>query len=157
LLIVAYATMSMKSTPYNLEDSLGYVIGRAGRALANRLNHNFASSGYDVTCEQWAVLTNLWLKNGQSQQDLAGTTCKDKTSMTRLVDTLEKKNLVVRIPGKEDKRQKLIYLTSKGRNLRNELFKVVQKTLEEAQKSINVKDLSICKSVLCKVYENLKI
>lgn len=147
----------MNTTPHNLENSLGYLIGRAGRALANHLNHNFVNAGHDVTCEQWAVLTNLWQKNGQSQQDLAGTTCKDKTSMTRLVDNMEKKNLVVRIPNKEDKRQKLIYLTAKGRNLRNKLFKVVQQTLDEAQRNINIKDLALCKDVLRKVYENLKI
>ena len=85
----------MKTTDYNLEESLGYVIGRAGRAMANRLNQNFEKAGYDVTCEQWAVLMSLWHKNGQSQKELASITCKDKTSITRLLDGLEKKNLVV--------------------------------------------------------------
>ena len=73
---------------YVLEESLGYATGRAARALGTRLNRNFAEAGYDVTCEQWSVLVNLWQKNGQSQQDLAGTTCKDKTSMTRLIDNM---------------------------------------------------------------------
>ena len=142
---------------YILEESLGYLIGRAGRALGTRLNRNFVEAGYDVTCEQWAVLVNLWKKNGQSQQDLAGTTCKDKTSMTRLLDNMEKRNLVVRIPNKEDRRQKFIYLTKKGRDLQEKLVKIVHQTLQEAQRNISVKDITLCKKVLTSVYENAKV
>ena len=145
----------MKSHQYNLEESLGYIIGRAGRSMANRLNQNFAQAGYDVTCEQWSILMNLWQKNGQSQKDLAGTTCKDKTSITRLLDGLEKKNLVVRIPDKKDGRQKLIYLTNKGKELQQELLQLVRKTLGEAQVNIKEKNLTICKEVLRQVAHNL--
>ncbi len=139
------------------EESLGYAMGRAARSLGTRLNRNFVEAGHDVTCEQWSILVNLWKKNGQSQQDLAGTTCKDKTSMTRLIDNMENHDLVVRIPNKDDKRQKLIYLTKKGLNLQSKLVKIVQKTLEEIQKNINVKDIELCKKVLHQIYENAKI
>ena len=145
----------MKKAQYKLEDSLGYVIGRAGRSLANRLNHNFEKAGHDVTCEQWAILTNLWQKNGQNQKDLAGVSCKDKTSITRLIDGMEKKNLVVRTPDKQDARHKFIYLTNKGKVLQQELVFIVQKTLMEAQSAISVKDLDTCKQVLRKVAQNL--
>lgn len=145
----------MKTSNYNLEESLGYLIGRAGRAMANRLNQNFEKAGFDVTCEQWAVLMNLWHKNGQSQKDLAGVTCKDKTSITRLIDGIEKRNLVVRIPDKKDGRQKLIYLTNKGKEFQQKLLQLVKKTLGEAQGSINIQDLETCKSVLKQVVRNL--
>ena len=146
----------MTPQKYILEESLGYIMGRAARSIGTRLNRNFTEAGYDVTCEQWSVLMNLWQKNGQSQQDLAGTTCKDKTSMTRLIDNMEKHSLVVRIPNKDDRRQKMIYLTKKGRDLQEKLVKVVHKTLEEAQKGINAKDLALCKKVLRGVYDNAK-
>lgn len=145
----------MKTTDYNLEESLGYIIGRAGRAMANRLNQNFEKAGYDVTCEQWAVLMNLWHKNGQNQKELAGTTCKDKTSITRLLDGLEKKNFVVRVPAKKDARQKLIYLTSQGKAFQQELLKLVKQTLAEARKGIKARNLGICKDVLRQVAHNL--
>ena len=147
----------MSLQKYILEESLGYVIGRAGRALGTRLNRNFVDAGHDVTCEQWSVLVNLWQKNGQSQQDLAGTTCKDKTSMTRLIDNMEKRDLVVRIPSKEDRRQKFIYLTKKGSNLQGKLVKIVHQTLQEAQKNISDKEIALCKKVLTRVYENAKV
>jgi|CXWL01.1.fsa_nt_gi DNA-binding MarR family transcriptional regulator len=140
---------------YQLENSLGYMMGRAARSMGVRLNRNFSHDGYDVTCEQWGVLVNLGRKNGQSQQELAGTTCKDKTSVTRLIDGLEKRNLVVRTPDKVDRRQKLIYLTKKGKEFQQKLLYIVKKTLDEAQQTIPFKDIEICKKVLCRVYENL--
>ena len=140
---------------YKLEDSLGYMMGRAARSMGMRLNRNFMEAGHNVTCEQWGVLVNLWRRNGQSQQELAGTTCKDKTSVTRLIDGLEKRNLVVRTPDKVDRRQKLIYLTSKGKEFQQELLHIVEKTLNEAQQNVPAKDMDICKKVLCRVYENL--
>ena len=147
----------MSSQKYIFEKSIGYVMGRAASALGTRLNRNFADQGFDVTCEQWSVLVNLWQKNGQSQQDLAGTTCRDKTSMTRLIDNMEKRNLVVRVPDKKDRRQKRIYLTPKGLNLQEKLVTVVQQTLEGAQKNIRVRDVELCKKVLHQVYENAKL
>ena len=140
---------------YRLENSLGYIMGRAARGLGARLNRNFNEAGYDVTCEQWGVLINLGKKNGQSQHDLAATACKDKTSMTRLIDGLEKRKLVVRTPDKEDRRQKLIFLSIKGKELQNELLHIVEKTLAEAQQNIPHGEMDICKKVLCRVYDNL--
>jgi DNA-binding MarR family transcriptional regulator len=140
---------------YKMESSLGYIMGRAARGLGARLNRNFADAGYDVTCEQWGVLTNLWRKNGQSQHELTASACKDKTSVTRLIDGLEKRNLVVRTPDKVDRRQKLIHLTSQGKKFQKELLHIVEKTLEEAQHNIPAKDMDTCKRVLCRVYENL--
>ncbi len=145
----------MPKTPYNLEESLGYVVGRAARALGARLNRNFASKGFDVTCEQWSILVNLGEKDGQTQQELAAHTCKDKTSMTRLIDGMEKHNLVVRIPDKQDKRHKLVYLTTKGKDFRAKLVGIVRDTLTEAQSGIKDQDMDQCKSILRKIYANV--
>ena len=146
----------MPHTQYILEESLGYAMGRATRSMGALVNRNFAHAGFDVTCEQWSVLFNLGKKNGQSQQELAGLICKDKTSVTRLIDNMEKHNLVVRIPDKSDRRQKLIYLTKKGQDLQEKLRLVIYKSQLEAQKSIKIKDIEICKDVLNRIYENIK-
>jgi DNA-binding MarR family transcriptional regulator len=145
----------MKLADYNLDESLGYLIGRTQRALVNRLNRNFAEAGHDVTAEQWAMLLHLWQQDGQGQQQLADCACKDKTSVTRLIDGLEKRNLVLRVADQNDRRNNLIYLTNKGKALQKELITLVQKTLTEAQQEIKPEHLRICKSTLVKVYQNL--
>ena len=154
---VVYATKKiMPHRKYILEESLGYAMGRATRSMGSLVNRYFAREGYDVTCEQWSVLFNLGKKNGQSQQELAVLICKDKTSVTRLIDNMEKHSLVVRIPDKSDRRQKLIYLTKKGRDLQEKLILVIQQAQLEAQKSISINDIEICKKVLNQIYDNIK-
>ncbi len=145
----------MKPADYNLEASLGYLVGRAQRALVNRLNRNFAEAGHDVTAEQWAMLLHLWQQDGQGQQQLADGACKDKTSVTRLIDGLEKRNLVLRVADQNDRRNNLIYLTNKGKALQKELIALAQKTVAEAQQEIKPEHLRICKNTLVKVYQNL--
>ncbi len=145
----------MSKQKFILEDSLGYIIGRAARSVGGLLNRNMAISGFDVTCEQWSVLFNLVQKNGQTQQDLAQNSCKDKTSMARLIDGMEKRDLVVRIPDKQDKRQKFIYLTNKGKILQKKLMIIVEKTLEQAEAGISAQDMKLCMNVLCKIYVNV--
>lgn len=137
------------------EDSLGYILGRTVRSLGARLHRNFSQAGYDLTCEQWGLLSHLERNNGMNQQELAMISCKDKTSMVRLIDGLEKRKLVVRTPDKEDRRQKKIYLTVKGKTFQKRLLPIVEKTLEEAQGHITADEMNMCKRVLNRVYENL--
>lgn len=145
----------MKTTSSNLENSLGYLVGRTSRAMGNRLNQNLERAGYDVTCEQFMVLDTLWKKDGQTQKALASCTCKDKTSVTRILDGMWKKKLIVRTHDKSDARKKLIFLTDKGRMLRMKLVRQIEKTLVQAKRGVSENDLKICKSVLLQVSENL--
>ncbi len=140
---------------YTLETSLGYLVNRAARAMANRLSRNFAQDAYDITSEQWIVLVDLWSRDGQTQQELGEVTGKGKASITRLLHGLEKHNFVVRVPDRNDRRRNLIYLTRKGKDMRTDLIAVVLKTLDQAQEGIRFEDLDVCKTVLRRVTANL--
>lgn len=140
---------------HDSEQPLLFLIKRTARAFRRGLNRSFSEAGHDITCEQWRILRWLWYKDGQRQQDLADVAHKDKTSITRIIDSMEKRDLVVRIPDKLDRRQKLIYLTDKGKRLREESMKVVQKTSLEAQQGIKPEHLDIFREVLAKIQDNL--
>lgn len=139
----------------DLEQSLSFLIKRTSRAFRTRLNQVFTEAGYDITSEQWRILRCLWYQDGQIQQNLADYVHKDKTCITRIIDSMEKRNLVVRIPDKEDRRQKLVYLTNKGKELREESMKLVQKVSLEAQKEIDPEHIDILMKVLEKISNNL--
>jgi DNA-binding MarR family transcriptional regulator len=145
----------MGQVKFDLEESLSHLMARASRALGNRLQSVFAKVGYDLTVEQWIILLVLSGRNGQFQQQLADITSKDKTSMTRLIDGMEKRGLVKRSPDTVDRRQKRICLTSRGKQLRQKLIPLVHKNLRSTQRNIAPEQLKICKNVLRKVYENI--
>jgi DNA-binding MarR family transcriptional regulator len=146
----------MDKKGYDIEGSFGSIVRRADIALIYRLNQHFQRAGYNITTEQYRILVNLWNKDGQNQQELVKTTRKDKTNITRLIDGLEKRDLVVRISDKKDQRNKLIYLTRKGKAFPRELVKLARRTLGEALSGIPEGDLQMCEKVLLQVLHNLE-
>ena len=68
---------------------------------------------------------------------------------------MEKRDLVVRIPDKLDRRQKLIYLTDKGKRLREKSMEVAKKMSLEAQQGIESEHLDVFRDVLTKIHGNL--
>lgn len=145
----------MSKQAYNFKESLGYLLGTASRALSLRLNKNLNENGGIVTFEQWVILVRLWEKDGLSQQEIANICGKDKTTITRLLDTLEKEEIIRREEDKNDRRNKLIFLTSAGKKLKNSLVPLALKTLDEAQEGINKKEMEICLKVLKQIKANL--
>jgi len=145
----------MNHQDYDQEQSLFLLIKRTSKAFREKLNNSFTKAGHDVTSEQWRILKCLWYKDGQVQQDLADVVHKDKTCITRIVDAMEKRDLVVRIPDKSDRRQNLIYLTNKGKRLQEELMQIFQQTSLEAQEGIDPKQLEIFKKVLAEIHRNI--
>lgn len=100
----------------------------------------FGENGLDLSKEQWSVLKRLNVNDGQPQNALAFITHRDKTSMTRLVNTMETKNLVVRKSDENDRRINRIFLTEYGKEVISkvqpimyELIPAVQDTLEDQE------------------------
>jgi DNA-binding MarR family transcriptional regulator len=98
----------------------------------------------------------LWKQEGISQQELCNATFRDKPSITRLVDNLEKLNLVKRVASENDRRINLIYLTKQAQKLQEETMVLAEETLNEALETVPVEKVDVCKEVLQVVYDNLK-
>jgi DNA-binding MarR family transcriptional regulator len=132
-----------------------FITGKASTAIARRLQKNFKDASIEITIEQWSVLYHLWKEEGQSQQQLCEATFRDKPSITRLVDNLEKSKLVKRVASKNDRRSNQIYLTKEGKTLEQKTMEVANRTLNEALDGVTNGQIEIAKEVLQMVYDNL--
>lgn len=146
----------MSDNQFKKSELYSFITGKATVAISRRLQKNFKEAGIDVTIEQWSVLYQLWKEDGLSQQQLCDATFRDKPSITRLVDNMEKNNLVRRIGNKKDRRINLIHLTSQGRALEEESMVVANKTLNEALLGVSPEKIEVAREVLQVVYDNLK-
>ena len=146
----------MPNNQFKKGELYSFITGKASTAIARRLQKNFKLSGIEITIEQWSVLYHLWKEEGQSQQQLCDATFRDKPSITRLVDNLEKLKLVKRVPSKNDRRINLIYLTKEAMHLQEKTMEVANQTLNEALNGVTNGQVEIAKEVLHTVYENLK-
>jgi DNA-binding MarR family transcriptional regulator len=146
---------AMNTLDHHLRNSLAHLMGRTSRAVLNRVQKSFTSAGHPVTVEQWLLLVNLRNRDGQLHQELAGNTFKDKTTVTRLLDGLEKKGLVERVAGEADRRQKRISITGKGQELLKSLGPLALETQSRSLQGIDPGELKICRNVLLKIYCNV--
>jgi DNA-binding MarR family transcriptional regulator len=135
--------------------SFGHKVNKSARLITNRLGHNFKDNNFDITTEQWKILLYLWRTDGQTQNSLATATGKDEPSVSRLINNMVKSDFVNRTSHPTDRRTNLIYLTEKGKNLKDGLMAMGSKTNSEATEGIKPEDLDICLRVLDQVIKNL--
>lgn len=131
--------------------------GMASTAVARRLQKNFRNAGLEITIEQWSVLYHLWKEDGLSQQELCNRTFRDKPSITRLIDNLEKQQLVKRVASPKDRRINLVQLTDAAKDLQQITIDLANQTMAEALVGVDKKEIEIVKSVFQKVYDNLTL
>ena len=145
----------MPNNQFKKSELYSFITGKASTAIARRLQKNFKQAGIEITIEQWSVLYHLWKEDGQSQQQLCDATFRDKPSITRLVDNLEKLGLVKRTANKNDRRINKICITPEAQNLQIQTMEVANQTLNEALSGVTNGQVEIAKEVLQMVYENL--
>jgi len=138
-----------------LENSIVVSVGRTRRVIASAINKKIAEAGHDLTIEQIILIKKIGEEEGIKQQELANKIFKEKATITRALNKMEQKNLIVRIVDKEDKRQKLIYLTHKGKELKKTLMPIVLEVSQEAEKGIAKKDIQFCREILNKIIYNI--
>ena len=146
----------MPNNQFKKGELYSFITGKASTAIARRLQKKFNNSGLNVTIEQWSVLYHLWKNDGTSQQELCNATFRDKPSITRLVDNLEKLQLVKRVASESDRRINMIFLTKQGQKLEEETMTLAEETLNEALEGISVQNINLCKEILQQVYDNLQ-
>ena len=132
-----------------------FITGKASTAIARRLQRKFNAAGVNLTIEQWSVLYHLWKQDGMSQQELCNATFRDKPSITRLVDNLEKLALVKRVPDGKDRRINNVFLTKNAEALEEQSMQLAEETLNEALAGVSQEQIEMCKAVLQRVYDNL--
>ena len=145
----------MSNNQFKRGELYSVINGMASTAVARRLQKNFRLAGLEITIEQWSVLYHLWKQDGMSQQELCNRTFRDKPSITRLIDNLEKQKLVKRMPSKEDRRINLVCLTDSAKLLQDKTIELANQTMDEALVGVNKNEIEIVKLVFQKVYDNL--
>ena len=75
-----------------------------------------------ITYPQYLVMMVLWEKDCQPVNDIAHRLLLETNTVTPLLQRMEKMGLVSRRKGEQDKRQQIVSLTPKGKELENEAF-----------------------------------
>lgn len=109
-----------------------FMLDYTTRNMRRYAAETFAAEGLGITVDQWGVLLLLAESDGAlSNTQLAERMVKDKPTMTRMVDVLVRKSLVVRRADKQDRRQQQISLTAKGKTTARKAEPIVDRIRKE--------------------------
>lgn len=109
-------------------ESLGYLISVLARLLDRSLNARLQQHGSSFG--QWPVLLALWAEDGLLQIDLARRAAIEPATLVLTLDRMERDGFVRRQRLSHDRRLSGIYLTAKGRQLRDELIQCGVENIE---------------------------
>nr|WP_319265122.1 MarR family transcriptional regulator [uncultured Draconibacterium sp.] len=104
----------------------GYLLTKSSVLMKRKLSDLIKNAGYTITLEQWIILNTLWDNEGLIQTEIAKRAFKDKTNLTRILDKMERDDLVVRNRSKENRREYRITITKNGTKIFRELIPLVQ-------------------------------
>ncbi|WP_234122017.1 MarR family winged helix-turn-helix transcriptional regulator [Clostridium hydrogenum] len=135
------------------DEEIGMLTNKTNRKMLRFLNSKLQK--YDITPEQWNVLLSLSKEEKVNQKQLSQKVDKDQATLVRILDILEKKELVERKSSKEDRRAFFIDVTDKGRELVNRLIPFISGTFEQMLNGISIEEIDTYRKVLMKINENI--
>jgi DNA-binding MarR family transcriptional regulator len=139
----------------NEQEVFDILTGKISTTINRALLRAFSQEDLSITTEQWSVLSCLWKEDKVTQSELCDLTRKDKPSMTRLIDNLQRSKIVVRVPHATDRRINLIHLTQYGASLREKVNSVVQRVVDKALTDVSENEVAISRKVLNTIIKNL--
>lgn len=152
---VAYATLIMPKEQIQIEQSLIFLTNRVGRLLANEIRLHSGVEEHGLLPHHMGILSDLWKEDGVRQQDLVVSIIKDKATVARALSFLEKLNILVRVTDSSDKRNKRIYLTHKGKALKDKISPKARELESKIAQQLDPDEYATCMNVLKNIYRIL--
>jgi DNA-binding MarR family transcriptional regulator len=137
------------------QQHLIFLTNRVGRQLSRFLLEQMEFENFMPQSTHMGLLADLVENDGLRQQDLAISTIKNKGTVARGLNGLEKSGFIRREVDVKDRRQKRIYLTDKGLRMWKFAECKSNHTMKIATKDIPQEDFNTCIDVLQRVYLNL--
>ena len=110
-----------------------------------------------LTPEQFLLIDLLWNQGSMTQQQMADAMQKDKNSITKLVDALEKKGLVLREKDKTDRRSNKLVLTPNAEKMKSGAKECGISMLDNILTGIDEDELRNFLNTLGKLTDNMSI
>ena len=141
-----------KFNPYN---HFGFLTNRVARLIVKAVEPGMEADGHCFPASCIGILAELWANDGISQKYLGTALIKNKSSITKMLLSLEKENLIIRKNDPTDGRGKLIYLTDKGKEMQNTITAKSHEMEEMLLTDCSKEEIKIAKKVMAEMYEKL--
>jgi len=112
-----------------LDNQLCFRIYTASRLIIQAYTPTLTKLG--ITYPQYLVLMVLWEQDSQPVNDIAHRLMLETNTVTPLLQRMEKLGIISRKKGEHDKRQQIVSLTEKGREMEQQAFDTIPSDMGE--------------------------
>ncbi len=135
----------------------GYLIGQINKLINRRINELLKEEKVnEFNGAQGTIIFVLTEEGPMPIKDIGKATGLAKTSLTSMLDRMEKQGLIKKRENENDRRSTIIDLTERSRGYKEVIEKVSQEVNREFYKKIKAKDIERFEATLQKVLDNLK-
>ncbi|MCE5251248.1 MarR family transcriptional regulator [bacterium] len=110
----------------------------------------------EINPAQGRIMFVLWSNDGISIHDLAKKTSLGKSTLTSMLDRLEKNGFLRREPSKEDRRKILIWRTEKDKSFQKLYVEISREMTEIYYEGFSQEERDRFEAFLKRLHENLK-
>lgn len=137
---------------FKLDTWVSYVAANYMKQITDVFGRKLEKKG--VTRIQWIALYYIGKNGTLNQNELASYMDIKGSTVARLIDRMERDELVCRVKDENDRRATILSLTEKGEKYREELLPEGQIFSDEVMSGISVEELEIFNSVMNRMLEN---
>ena len=134
---------------YALKNSIAYRFIRAANSINKTLNNKL--SPYEIAIEQRATLEIIKFEPNANQTKVANLLGKDKTTISRSLNSLEKKGLITKTEIQGDKRSNKVELTKEGELILDDTLTEVTKYRESLNSKLTKEEIESFFKILDKL------
>lgn len=136
-----------------LDGYLPYLLNRAGARIATAFSEEVRPLG--ATLQTWRVLAALHERDGRRMGDLSETTSIEVSTLTRLVDNMEKKGLVARRRDAADARAVTLHAAPAGRRMTRIILPIAERYEKVALYGFSEAEATVLKTALRRLFDNM--
>ena len=135
-------------------ESIGFVVRQVYRGFARSLETRIAREG--VSIGMWFVLRMLWEEDGLTQRQISERVGINAPTVVTAIDSMERAGIVRRVPNRRDRRKTNVFLTRRGRALKDKLWPMAKDVYAVAFRNIDRRDIAAMGRFLAQVLANLE-
>jgi len=142
--------------PMAKDDRLIFLLLTAQQKLRNYLTNELAKDGVKTTIAQGGILALLKQNNGRTMTELSQILSIDNSTITGLIDRLEKAGFAKRISHPQDRRVSQIIITPEGIEEATRSIRVMKRVNEEIKSDFAPDEVEAFKNILGSFFEKFK-
>lgn len=137
----------------NPQTDLGWLLATSHQLLIAEADRQLAP--LDLTASQYGVVAMLATGEASTPTELCRLMDYNPGAMTRLLQRLEAKGVLTRVPGVTDRRRHTLALTGKGVRLYEQAHPIIDKLHSTMLEGLDAEQAKALATLLCRVIRNL--